>query len=75
MVTQSDSEVPSRELNSSSSPKSFWQACALVMIATRTSVTFFRVAVSAMREGPVALSVAARDRLISVTVDLFAENQ
>lgn len=75
MVTQSDSEVASRELRSSSSPKSFWQACALVMIAIRTSVTFFRVAVSAIREGPVTLRVAARERLISVTVALFEGSQ
>lgn len=34
-------------------------------------MTFFRVPVSAIREGPVALSVAARERLISVTVALF----
>lgn len=71
IATQSDSEVPSRELRPSSSPKSFWHACALVMIATRTSVTFFKMEVSAIRDGPVILRVAARERLISVTVALF----
>ena len=38
-------------------------------------MTFFRVEVSAIREGPVTLSVAARERLISVTVALFEGSQ
>ena len=45
------------------------------MIATRTSVTFLRTVVSAIREGPVTLRVAARLRLISVTVALFEGSQ
>ena len=46
-----------------------------MIMATRISVTFFRVAVSEIRDGPVALSVAARERLISVTVALCERNQ
>ena len=46
-----------------------------MIIAIRTSVTLLRVEVSAIREGPVALSVAARERLISVTVALNEGSQ
>lgn len=70
MVSQSYSEVSSSRPRSSSSPKSFWQGCALVMMARRVVVTGFRVVGSAIREGPEALSVAARLRLMSVTIAL-----
>lgn len=41
------------------------------MIATRIPVTVLSVFVSAIKEGPVTLRVAASERLISVTVALF----
>ena len=44
-------------------------------MATRISVTVLRTAVSAIKAGPVTLRVAARERLISVTVALFEGNQ
>ncbi len=46
-----------------------------MIMATRISVTFLSVAVSAIKEGPVTLRVAARERLISVTVALFEGSQ
>ena len=46
-----------------------------MIIATRISVTVLRTAVSAIKAGPVTLRVAARERLISVTVALFKGNQ
>ena len=70
MAYQSYSEVPSRLLRSSSSPKSFWQGCSLVMRARMISVTGFRWVGDAIRDGPLILRVAARERLISVTVAL-----
>ena len=70
MVSQSYSEVSSNGPRSSSFPKSFWQAWFLVMMAMRFSVTGLRVVGSAIKEGPDVLSVAARFRLISVTMAL-----
>ena len=46
-----------------------------MVIATRISVMVLSAAVSAIKAGPVTLRVAARERLISVTVALFAGSQ
>ena len=70
MAYQSYSEVPSRVLRSSSSPKSFWQAWDLAMRLRRIWEIDLRRDGSAIREGPVVRRVAARERLISVTVAL-----
>lgn len=70
ITSQSYSDVSSRSSMSSVSPKSCWQSCFLVMMATRVSVTGLRVVVSEIIEGPVCLRTAAKLRLISVTAVL-----
>ena len=74
MVSQSYSEISSRAPKSSSRPKSHWQGWVLVMMEMRIDVTSLIVSGGETKEGPEALRVAARERLVSVTRVLEVEN-